>query len=286
MILKTDSFGLDERKENDRMKKLSILIVMLAFASTNAYSWLYRHSFMVDRTIYPFPMSYSISDLQIKGDVTEVTETSYLTYLKFGEETKIKKLESFKYKFENGVLVSFEKYDKYGTNTTFFKYDQNNRLVHAIYGKSEDDPYARQISYYYDEKGRLKKVDDINVKKEIIGRWVFEYTTDKNFKIYEYEAFTGRMSDEYYYVNGLLVKNIYYYSSGNETSTCFYTYNSQRRLIKESQGNRLETTSYNSKGWDAKYDYTIDSKGNWTMKREKAKPGEYYELTERSITYK
>lgn len=265
------------------MKKISILIVMLTFAITNAYSWLYDdHSFMVNRTIYPFAMNYSISDLQIKGDVTEVTETSYLTYLKFGEETKIKKLESFKYKFENGVLTSFQN----GGNIIFFKYDHNNRLVHAIYGKSEDDPYARQISYYYDEKGRLKKVDDINVKNEIIGRWVFEYTTDKNFKIYEYQAFTGRMTTEYFYVNGLLVKYTYYFSSGNETTTCFYTYNSQRKLIKESQGNRLETTSYNSKGWDAKYDYTIDSKGNWTMKREKAKPGEYYELAERSITYK
>jgi hypothetical protein len=60
------------------MKKISILIVMLTFAITNAYSWLYDdHSFMVNRTIYPFAMNYSISDLQIKGDETEVTETSY-----------------------------------------------------------------------------------------------------------------------------------------------------------------------------------------------------------------
>ena len=92
------------------MKKIFILIVVLSFIFTNAYSWfLYNQSFIIKGTIYPFPMNYSISDLQIKGDVTDVVTNSYGASIRFGEETKLKSLGFCKYNFNNGRLVSLNK---------------------------------------------------------------------------------------------------------------------------------------------------------------------------------
>ena len=263
---------------------------MLYFTITNAYSWFnYNQSYNVNGTIYPFPMNYSISDLQIKGDVTDITTNSYAASIRFGEETKLKSLGFCKYSINNGRLASLNKkeIDLYGIPETWYtllyNYDLHGRLVKVQYVDHHrcDDKY--DIIYSYDEKGRLKKVDWLNNDNSIRYRWIIEYSTDKNFKICEYGPINGTLDHEYYYVNGLLTRSKSYVINADYT----YSYNSQRQLTKKDYGRGdIRTYTYNQKGWDARYNYSSDSKGNWVLKREKGQPGKVYELTERIITYK
>ena len=273
------------------MKKVSLLFLLLSVFILNAYSWYhYNLSFMINGTIYPFPMNYSISDLQIKGDVSEVSLISHEASIRLGEEKKLSKTRDYLYKFENGRLLSFKR-DNYlrfeSSNEEYtFEYNPLGRLCNIIVGDGYGS-HSFDINYSYDEKGRLNKVVQKNRNQKIISCWVFEYTTDKNFKISEYDGrLDGELVYEYFYIKGLLIKDIRY-SSSIKKSVCTYSYNPQRRLIKRDfGGDNFWIYTYNQKGWDANCNYTTDSKGNWTLKREKGKPGSSYELTERKITYK
>jgi hypothetical protein len=165
----------------------------------------------------------------------------------------------------------------------FYNYDSQGRLVNVNFVDEKYNDSKYNIIYSHDDKSRLKKVDWLNNDNSIRYRWIIEYSTDKNFKISEYGPLDGKLEFEYYYVNGLLTTTINYLNP----EKCTYSYDSQRKLIKkDSSKYQPRIYKYNQKGWDANYDYATDSKGNWTLKREKEDPGEIYILEEREITYK
>ena len=267
------------------MKKVLLLVVLISLTITNAYSWFEPYHtlpFVVNGTIYPFPMNISVSDLQIKGDITDVTTISHRASIRFGEETKIEEISSSIYKFENGRLAYLCIDAELCHHKLYFNYDSQGRLV-----KVKDDDY--DIIYCYDENDRLNKVDYLYGER-LMCRWVIEYNTEKNFKISAYHiSLNGKLEYEWYYDNGLLTKDIFYdYFAKKREIERIYSYDSHRRVINifHSKFGQQLYTSYNEKGWDARYDYVSDSKGNWTLKREKSNTGERYELTERMITYK
>lgn len=262
---------------------LSFLICMSLAVSASTFV---NHLFWVNGTAYPFPMNYSVSDLQIKGKVKEVKTTGYYSRLKFGKASKDEIAREQFYKFEDGRLTYYKDYPRDGqlTRTYFFGYEDGkiNKVVERNF----------KYIYTYDTEGRISEVKLINSAGGRVYTWMAEYKSKNEFTIFEYYGEDGKLEKEYLYKNGLLVKESFYNTWPNVElfSISNYLYNAQRKLIKKTyqseRGSRVTNYTYNQKGWNNDYTYSIDTKGNWIEKKEKTNnAGEEFYLIERTIIY-
>jgi len=191
----------------------------------------------------------TLTDLNLKGKVKSITETSYL-----GKQTSdgyIKVQKGWESKWQQDSKTEFDS-DGNKVVKTFYDSDSKvSRVEKFIYSdgrlmKSEMLYHTR--TYKYDPSGKLTSINEINRQPGQISAPNANVPGKENKSIYQF----------IYNENDRLIEKQQFDSKGTEVAITRFRYDDIGRLVKE------ESISDDYKEW---YDYSYDSNGNLNEKK-------------------
>lgn len=218
-----------------------------------------------------FPYNIQPSELDIKGNVSQVAyEYHHLVY-KFGEmsvsdeDYLVDEYRPTLYKYNiAGNLISYEYYNG-NSEWWILNYDNMGNEI----GKNVDN----QVAKYDYENGKLTRVSYINYRNYVARLF---YTNGKLSKVVQYNG-DGAEYCTAFLNNGDVVKKVYHTQGWSIT----YSYNNHK-LISSNDGTETIKYTYDDKGLVSReehykngkfskrsdYVYKYDSNGNWVVKME------------------
>jgi hypothetical protein len=274
------------------MKKIAIIVILLISKlvfSQNPFS----QSTILETDFY----NYKATDFGITTpkNVVEIEEVTYNNSMRL--DGKMVFFDSITFKFKNGLLTYSNKKSKYLTYAYHFLYKNNTSKL--LKTKNESKKYPEEVSFKYDNKGRLIEFDIFQQKFNKHTKEIFDYSLGKN-KIENYEisdkghkydikkfrlhSKTGKTLQKtkiatkyspfdknwyYEYDSNLNVKKISYnetlasvIQTGSQKSS-EYTYNN-KNLITSEIGNY--STSDFKLNYHYVFKYIYDKNNNWIAK--------------------
>lgn len=247
---------------------------------------------------YGFHLPYNLqpSELDIKGNVSQVSYTYHYLKYKFGEMSVSDEMyNSYEYR-----PILYE----YNTDGTLYKYEYYNgsysEYWYLNYDKIGNYENSKVAEYKY-ENGKLTKISSFDYLSYVARLF---YTNGQLSKVIQYTR-DGAEDCTAFFNNGDLVKQV----SHRRGWTVTYSYNNHR-LISCDDGTTTSKITYDENGLVARivyyknrqfaersdYIYKFDSHGNWIMRTEvwtmengdlRIKGSQVCgKVTERKITYR
>ena len=232
----------------------------------------------------------TLADLDMKGKVKSVNETTYLGVLKFGDLTKGNKTTYSEEKFNKEGLATKRDYTYYDEDgkkedgfIQSFTFDKKNQLVEL----EEEDVEEEELYRYKltnDAQGKVQVMDVLSKKGKLIFRHKFKYNSagkvieevkydsdgNPNEKITTSYSSDGKRHEEIIFDKSdkIKEKNIYVFDErGNKIESTNFTFKSGKmdeytRQFKYNQNNKITEERNSISGLDKKEVFLYDDKGN------------------------
>jgi hypothetical protein len=274
------------------MKKIAIIVILLISKlvfSQNPFS----QSTILETDYY----NYKATDFGITSpkNVVEIEEVTYNNFMSLNGKMVFS--DSITFKFKNGLLTYSNKKNKQFTYVTHFFYKNNTSKL--LKTKNENKKFPEEVSFKYDNKGRLIEIDILHQKINEHTKQFFDYTLGKNkienyrisdkghkyaIKKFRLHSKTGKILQKtkiaakyspfdknwyYEYDSNLNVKKISYnetlasvIQTGSQKSS-EYTYNNKDLITSEIGNYSISDFKLN---YHHVFEYIYDKNNNWIAK--------------------
>jgi hypothetical protein len=274
------------------MKKIVIIVILLISKlvfSQNPFS----QSTILETDYY----NYKATDFGITSpkNVVEIEEVTYNNFMSLNGKMVFS--DSITFKFKNGLLTYSNKKNKQFTYVTHFFYKNNTSKL--LKTKNENKKFPEEVSFKYDNKGRLIEIDILHQKINEHTKQFFDYTLGKNkienyrisdkghkyaIKKFRLHSKTGKILQKtkiaakyspfdknwyYEYDSNLNVKKISYnetlasvIQTGSQKSS-EYTYNNKDLITSEIGNYSISDFKLN---YHHVFEYIYDKNNNWIAK--------------------